>query len=413
MSTAPRSTPAKFQIRSLLWSVYAPSFLLTFGQGILIPILPIYARDVFGSSDVLIALMITARPLGTMLFDVPAGVLVGILGLRRTMMAGILLFAVGAIIGGLSPNFSVLMMGRLFAGSSFALWSISRQVYIAQTVPVASRGKALSMFGGLSRVATIAAVFAGGLLYDHVDHRAPFFAQAIVAVLTAGMVMATFKGTMESAVNTGKHNIFPVLGHTLVDHRRVFATAGLAAIMLQFLRAAREYIIPLWADEMGLSGSQSGYIFGVSSIIDSVMFPVVGFVMDRWGRKHVGIPAYLILASGFAVIPFADSFFLLMMVGVLVGLGNGLSSGLVLTMGVDFAPRKNPGEFMGVWRLISDVGGASGPAAIGGVAGLVTLGTASVLTAGTGLLGAAILLFFVKETLVKDNDPPDLPAAKT
>ena len=58
MSTAPRSTPAKFQIRSLLWSVYAPSFLLTFGQGILIPILPIYARDVFGSSDVLIALMI-------------------------------------------------------------------------------------------------------------------------------------------------------------------------------------------------------------------------------------------------------------------------------------------------------------------------------------------------------------------
>ena len=412
MSTDQRTTPAKFQIRSLTWSVYAPSFLLTFGQGLLIPILPIFARDVFGSSDVLIAFMITARPLGTMLFDVPAGVLVGMLGLRRTMMAGILLFAIGAIIGGLSPNFSILMMGRLFAGSSFALWSISRQVYIAQTVPVANRGRALSLFGGISRVATIIGPVAGGLLYDHVDVRAPFFAQAVVALITGGLVMATFRGTLESAVNVGKHNVFPDLGHTIMDHKHVFATAGVAAIMLQFLRAAREYIIPLWADELGLSGSQSGFIFGVSSVIDSVMFPIVGFVMDRWGRKYVGVPAYLILACGFAIIPLANTYALLMLVGVLVGLGNGLSSGLVLTMGVDFAPRKNPGEFMGVWRLISDIGGASGPSAIGSYAAVVTLGTASVLTAGIGVLGAGILLFLVKETLVKDNGPLDTSPSK-
>jgi MFS family permease len=161
-----------------------------------------------------------------------------------------------------------------------------------------------------------------------------------------------------------------------------------------------------------LSGSQSGYIFGVSSIIDSVMFPIVGFVMDRWGRKYVGVPAYLILACGFAIIPLANTYTLLMLVGVLVGLGNGLSSGLVLTMGVDFAPRKNPGEFMGVWRLISDIGGASGPSAIGAYAAVVTLGTASVLTAGIGVLGAGILLFLVKETLVKDSDPLDKSPAK-
>ncbi len=162
-------------------------------------------------------------------------------------------------------------------------------------------------------------------------------------------------------------------------------------------------ILPLAILALELGGTESGILFAVMATIDSLMFPVVGYVMDRWGRRHIGVPAYLVLASGFALVPFADNFGLLMVVGVLVGLGNGLSSGLVLTMGVDFAPRENPGEFLGVWRFISDVGGASGPVVIGSVASLVTLGTASVLTAGLGGLGAAILLFFVRETLVKDE----------
>ena len=383
-----------------------PSFLLTFGQGLLIPILPIFARDEFGSSDVLIALMITARPLGTMIFDVPAGVLVGMFGLRRTMFAGILLFAIAAVVGGLSPNFNILMIGRFVAGASFALWSISRQVHIANTVPVGQRGRALSLFGGISRGATIAGPIIGGILYDYVDVRAPFYAQAAVAAATAVVILFTMRGTVESGARKAGHNIFPILGHTLSDNKRIFATAGSAAILLQFLRAAREYIIPLWADEIGYGGKESGFIFGVSSTIDMMMFPVVGYVMDRFGRKFVGVPAFLILGTGFTLIPLADSYMLLMLVGVVVGLGNGLSSGLVLTMGVDFAPKDTPGEFLGVWRFISDGGGASGPMVIGAVASVFALGTASVLTAGFGALGAFILLVFVRETLVKEPKPP-------
>ncbi len=378
----------------------------------LVPVLPIFADSEFGSSAFLIAFLITARPLGTMIFDVPAGILVSMFGLRRIMMAGVALFALASIIGGLSPNMETLFAARLMAGISFALWSISRHVYIAQTVPVANRGKALSMFGGISRVAGIAGFFLGGILFDFVDVRSPFFAQAAVAVVTGSMVLFTFKGTMETAARTASHNILPVLGNTLRDNRGVFATAGLASIMLQFLRAARELILPLSVVALGLGGTESSILFGVMSVIDSVMFPLVGYVMDRWGRKYTGVPAFLILAAGFALVPVADNFGLLMVVGVLVGLGNGLSSGLVLTMGVDFAPKNNPGEFLGVWRLISDSGGASGPVAIGGVASIFALGTASVLTAGLGGIGAFILLFFVRETLVKDEEAEPPPVAE-
>ena len=150
--------------RQLILTIYAPTLILAFCRGLLIPVLPIFADNEFASSAFLIAFLITARPLGTMLFDVPAGILVSMFGLRRMMIAGIVLFAVASIIGGFSPNMETLVSARVLAGVSFALWSISRHVYIAQTVPVASRGKALSLFGGISRIAGIAGFFLGGML---------------------------------------------------------------------------------------------------------------------------------------------------------------------------------------------------------------------------------------------------------
>ncbi len=384
--------------------------MLTLGQGLLIPVLPIFADNEFAASAFMIAFLVTARPLGTMVFDVPAGILVSVFGLRRVMLGGVLLFAAASVLGGISPNVGVLVVARILAGVSFALWSISRHVYIAQTVPMANRGRALSMFGGISRIAGIAGFFAGGVLFGVVDERAPFFGQAIIAIITAVMVVLTFKGSLREENRSSSHNIFPVLGHTLYDNRGIFATAGLAAVTLQFLRAARELILPLAVNEVAEgdteAGILSGTLFGVMSVIDSVMFPVVGYVMDRWGRKHIGIPAYLVLAGGFALVPLADTFPLLMVAGVLVGLGNGLSSGLVLTMGVDFAPKDSPGEFLGVWRFISDGGGASGPVVIGGIVQVLTLGAASLATAGIGGAGALILLFLVRETLVKEEPEP-------
>ena len=184
-------------IRSLVWTVYAPSFLLSFGQGILIPVLPGFANEEMAASVALVGLVIAARYLGTMAFDVPAGIFVTRLGLRRTMTAGVILFGISAIWAGLSPNVASLLAARVLAGVSFALWSISRHSYIATVVPMDVRGRALSLFGGISRIATILGPLIGGLLAEFVGIRVPFYAQAAVAALTLVMVISTTRNMVE------------------------------------------------------------------------------------------------------------------------------------------------------------------------------------------------------------------------
>ena len=394
-------TSVRSTVRSLMWSVYAPSFLLSFGQGILIPVLPGFAKEEMAASIGLIGLVIAARYIGTMIFDVPAGILVGRIGLRKTMTAGVLLFGIAAIWAGMSPNFSSLMAARLLAGASYALWSISRHSYIAAAVPMDVRGRALALFGGLSRIATILGPLIGGLLAEFVGIRVPFYAQATVAIFTLLMILVTAKNMVEPQQTGMRRNVFKELGSVISTHRSDFATAGVAAIALQFLRSGREFLIPVWGEEIGLGKDQIGYIATISFAIDSMMFPLVGYSMDRWGRKSTGIPAFLVLGIAIALIPQTGTFGALLAVGLLAGLGNGLSSGFVLITGTDLSPKNNPGGFLGVWRFISDTGGASGPVAIGGLAQIVTLGVASLATAGIGAFGAFMLIFIVKETMTR------------
>ena len=392
----------RFSIVSLIPTVYAPAFLLAVGQGVLIPVLPVYAKDEFLATEVFIGLAVGAKHLGTLAFDVPAGILVSRFGMWRTMLVGILLFAVAAVAAANSPNFGLLFASRFAAGASFAFWMISRHAFIAGAVPTRHRGKALSLYGGVGRIAAIIGPILGGVLAEYVNIRAPFYAQAVIAVLTGVFVLYAMKRYGGDTVDPqGHRNVVASIGSTVVLHRKDFITAGLVAIILQFIRAAREFLIPVWGDEIGLKTDQIGYVASVSYAVDSTMFPIVGWTMDRFGRKYVGVPALIVMGLGLSLLPFADGMVMLMMAGVVAGLGNGLSSGFVLTLGSDLAPLKDPGEFLGVWRFISDVGGATGPPLIGGIAQIMALATATWFTGGVAGVGAVALMVLVKETVTR------------
>ncbi|MED5236937.1 MAG: MFS transporter [Chloroflexota bacterium] len=397
----------KFSIKSIFWSVYAPSFLLSMGQGVLIPVLPIFARDTFQSGDLLVGFAIAARHFGTMGFDVPAGILINRFGLQRTMISGVILFGISSIIAGLSGSFSILLFSRLLAGASFALWSISRHAYIASVVPNESRGKALSLFGGLGRIATIIGPLMGGILAEFISIRSPFFFQGIIAFITLILIIRT-------SVNyelTQRKTTDGYLGdfkNTFLDHKNAYLTAGIAAISLQFLRASREIVIPLWGDNIGLRKDEIGYITTLSFAVDSMMFPIAGYIMDKFGRRFTGIPAFMILGFSLVLIGTIDSplifltgYSTLIIASILSGIGNGISSGLVLTLGSDLSPPDNKGGFLGIWRLISDGGGAAGPTVMGIVANSFSLAIASYSSGFIALIGIFFLRFLVKETLVK------------
>jgi len=80
---------------------------------------------------------------------------------------------------------------------------------------------------------------------------------------------------------------------------------------------------------------------------------------------------------------------------VLFGVANGITSGVILTLGADLAPKANPAPFLGAYRTIADAGAAAAPLVVAAVTSIVSIAAASATMGVVGLIGAGLLARFV------------------
>jgi MFS family permease len=189
---------------------------------------------------------------------------------------------------------------------------------------------------------------------------------------------------------------------TLQANFHTLSTAGMGLLFAATIRTGRLVIIPLYAaDVLGLDVQAIGLIESISAGLEMLLFYPTGMIMDQWGRKFAIVPCFTIQAIGMFLIPFSGSFISLLLATILIGIGNGLGSGTMITLGADLAPDDGRGEFLGMWGFIGNGGATGGPFVVGSVADWLGLQTAAWVMAGTGLLAAAVFLFLVPETLKK------------
>ena len=144
-------------------------------------------------------------------------------------------------------------------------------------------------------------------------------------------------------------------------HRRVLLTLGVAVVIIAASRSLRIVLLPLWADHVGLSASTTSLIFAVAAAIDIAFFLPGGWLMDKHGRFVVAVPVVASTAVACLLLPLATRPPRVAAVMVLIAAGNGLGSGIVMTLGADTAPVEGRAQYLGGWRLCGDIGGSGGP----------------------------------------------------
>jgi MFS family permease len=154
-------------------------------------------------------------------------------------------------------------------------------------------------------------------------------------------------------------------------------------------------VIPLWADHIGLDATTTSLIFGIANAVDMALFYPSGHVMDRLGRLWIAVPCMVVLGLGTLALPLTDSAATLTAVAMVMAFGNGIGSGIVMTLGADTSPPVDRRSFLAVFRLMSDVGQSLGPVVPAAIATVATLGTGISVMGGVALLGAAGLARWV------------------
>ncbi len=413
METVTADSPRNVLVR-FAPMIYGPTLLFALGEGAVIPLIPVIANRL-GADVALAALVAAALVVGQLCGNIPAGWAVARFGERITMgVAGIVVLAglTGIVFAQSLAFFTAAVFLIGFCAASFAL---ARHSFMTTRVPLTFRARALSLLGGTFRLGMFVGPFiSAGLLAIFGDETASivFFDVCQVATILlvffgpdpekavpvgAGSPTRRGAGDSRDAEDTGE----PVTGaiptveregvfRTMWRFRGVLARLGLAAASLSAVRSARQVVLPLWGVSLGLDAGTIAVVVGVSGAIDFALFYASGQVMDRFGRLWAALPAMVLMGAGFLALSFTHELgsaaMWYAMFAAVLGVGNGLSSGILLTLGADIAPPTEPAAFLGSWRTLTDAGGAIAPLIVSALTAAVSL------SVGVGAMGVIAVL---------------------
>ena len=400
--------------RSLLIPVYVPSFLMATCQGGLLMILPLYALD-FGHGEAMAASVLAARGLGNMLGDLPAGAATARWGDRPVMQIGIAMMFVSTVLAGAVATTALLLICATGIGFAMATWLLARLALVGDMVVSQWRGQALSTMAGLQRVGHFIGPALVGYSIEQFGFNDTFFILAagigmtLLFVNLSGRISADSPASAQPNQSPSKtHHTEPEASYTsvLVAHRRTWFTAGQVVMLLTLLRSARTLLIPVWGVQLELGAAEIGIILSLAAGFDMIMFPFAGLIMDRLGRRWSATACIALLGLGLGLIPFTTTSIAFATAAILAGIGNGLGSGINMTLGTDLAPAEDRGRFLGIWRLIGDSGSLIGPSIIGFLASTWSLKSAIWLVTASGPWAVVVLWLTVRETLHRQPRQP-------
>lgn len=392
------STDSSFSLRKIAVAAYGPTLLYGMVEGAIYPVIAISARNL-GASVAEAGFIVALAGVGTLLNNIPASLFTARYGERAAMTAAGL-FTVIALLLCVSAGSPVMLgIGVFMVGMAQSVFLLARQTYLTDAVPIAMRARALSTLGGVMRIGLFASPFISAGLMQLMGLDGAYWLAAIAAS-AAGALAFTLpdlpsrterKTAAPPGPSDGSAAKAPdtSLKTLMKAHRHTFLTLGTGCLLVSAIRSCRQVVIPLWAAHISLDAATISMVYGAMGAIDMLLFYPAGKVMDTYGRRWVAMPSMLIMAIALLLMPFTDTVTTFLLVTLLLGFGNGIGSGLIMTIGADRSPVDGRAKFLGLWRFITDVGTCGGPLAASSIAA-VGLAPALLAVSAWGFIAAAI-----------------------
>lgn len=371
-------------------------------EGAVLPILALSARALglgLAQSGLVVALM----GIGALLANLPAAWLTTRYGERRALLGATAVVFLGLCLCLWASHWAALSGGVLLIGIARAVFMLARQAFLVEHTPAALRARAMAMLGGVHRIGMFVGPFLGAACIYRLGLAGGYWAALGVMLITG--VLAWYLPELDSpapplaspspataptsSTSSTSAGALPLSWRAMLRaHQRVLLTLGLAASLVAAIRAGRQVILPLWASHIGLDAADTSLIYGWMGALDMALFYPAGKWMDQRGRLFVTLPSLVLMGSSLLLMPWTQGFTSLLLVGLLLGMGNGIGTGIVLTVGADAAPAVGRTQFLGLWRFLIDLGNGGGPLLIAVCTSLTTLATGITVMGGLGFVAA-------------------------
>jgi len=374
-----------------VWVLSLVAFLVAVGFGVMVPVLPVFARG-FGVSQLAVGAVVSAFALSRLIMSPWCGRLNRAIGERVALGVGIGIVAASTAGAGLARTYAQLLVLRGLGGIGSAMFSVAAMTLLLASADASLRGRASALYSGGFLLGGMAGPAVGGALAA-ISIRAPFFFYAGTLVLAGAAGLLLLRTRAAAPTEAPGSETGPALRAVLREPRYQAACLANFASGWQ-AQGARSTLVPLLVVEvLDRPTSWTGVAFAVAAVVQGLALAPVGRVVDTWGRKQVLVGGLTACAVSTAAIPFAPTIAWLIVALCVFGLGSAAMSTAPTALVGDVTGGAG-GTPVAVFQMSSDVGSIIGPLAAGFLADHFPLPVAfavgAILMAGVGLWAAAL-----------------------
>jgi MFS family permease len=338
------------------------------------PLLPLFAREL-GAGPALIGFVMGASTLTGIVLKLPAGALSDVLGRRRLLIAGALVFATLPFTYLAVSTLFVLILLRFVHGAATAIFGPVASASLSDVAPSASRGTWLSTYSTLQGTGQALGPVLAGYLIATGRFDLAFLASGLIG-LAVPFIVAGWPDASQAARTRAPWQEFR-RGVAEVGRDRLVIVTSSAQAAQFVLNGTLNAFLPLYGrDVLGLTTAELGWMFGLQTVTTLAVRPVIGFLSDRAGRRWVIVAGLTTCGAAMPALSMATNLVGTITAILMYAAGVATTTAATSAYITDITRRARYGAAHGVFGTIYDIGDALGPIA-GGLL-VASLGYASM-----------------------------------
>jgi MFS family permease len=353
-----------------LWVTVAVDLV---GFGIVLPILPLYAKR-FHASSLEATLLVAAFSAASFVCSPLWGRLSDRVGRKPVLIVSLVGTAVASLVTGLAGGLVVLFVGRVIDGVSGASVSVA-QASVADLAEPQDRPRLFGLLGAAFGVGFVAGP-AIGALGAVVNPRLPFFLAAAIAGINAVVALRRLPGGRHATAGTGGQSHGPGASSgpvhrpgllALLRQPDVLGLVGVAFLALIAFSGFEATFALFGRRHLGFSlGSSAGVFAAIGAAIVIVQGGLVHPVVSRLGQSTTLRVGLTLDAAGLFLLAPARGWILAVPALIALTAGQGLVQTTMTSTLADRADPARRGELLGAQQSAGGLARVIGPI-LGGV----------------------------------------------
>jgi multidrug resistance protein len=348
---------------SALSLIFLTVFIDLLGFGILIPILPSFAKIELLVDETAIGLVVAVYSFVQFLFNPILGRLSDKHGRKPVIVISLFINAIGYVLFAFTTSYIVLLVSRIVAGIGGSSISVA-QAYIADVTTKENRAKGMGVIGAAFGLGFVFGPLIGGFLASY-GYMVTGFASAIFSILAFifTIILLPESNVNSSAPAETKRKLIDVDGlkNVFAKPERVILIFLFFVLTFSFANIYGTFAL-LGLQVYGFSDMQNGFMFGIIGLTSAIVQGgLIGRISKVIRKKNILKFGSFFIMVALALIPYGGTLLGLAIICIFLSIGTGIFQPTVLSLISEVTPEDEQGVTLGVNQSFSAFARVLGP----------------------------------------------------